>query len=114
MIAMKKAVFYIVTGEIDKARMGIMVARRAAEFKRFGDVKVILQGPSEKLLLDETPEVKENLDFLIKNNNIDSACKFIAERMNIVEPILKRGVELKPGGERLAALVNDDYVPLVF
>ena len=94
----KKAVFYIITGETDRAKMGIMVARRAAEFKRFEDVKVILQGPSEKLLLDENPEVKENLDFLIKNHNIDSACKFIAEKMNIAEPILKSlsGTCIKP------------------
>lgn len=113
-MVMKKTLFYIVTGEMDKARMGLMVARRAAEFKRFGDVKVILQGPSERLLLEENPDVKENLDFLIKNHNIDSACKFVAEKMNIAEPILKRGVELKPGGERLAALINEDYVPLVF
>ena len=42
-MVMKKTLFYIVTGEMDKARMGLMVARRAAEFKRFGDVKVILQ-----------------------------------------------------------------------
>jgi len=111
---MKKTLFYIISGEMDKAKMGLMVARRSAEFKRFGDVKVILQGPSEKLLLDESPEVKENLDFLIKNHNIDSACKFVAEKMNITEPILKRGVELKPAGERLAALINDNYVPLVF
>ncbi|WP_393971555.1 hypothetical protein OXIME_000122 [Oxyplasma meridianum] len=111
---MKKTVFYIITGEMDRARMALMVARRSAEFKRFQDVKVILQGPSEKLLLDENPEIKDNIDFLIKNHNIDSACKFIAEQMNISDPIIKRGVELKPGGERLAALVNDDYVPLVF
>ncbi|MCL4341725.1 MAG: hypothetical protein M1431_06505 [Candidatus Thermoplasmatota archaeon] len=113
-MAMKKAVFYIVTGEMNKAKMGLTVARRASEFKRFSDVKVILQGPSEKLLLEEEPEVKETVDFLIKNHNIDSACKFIADKMNISAPIISRGVELKPGGERLAALVNDDYLPLVF
>jgi hypothetical protein len=113
-MAMKKAVFYIVTGEMSKAKMGLTVARRASEHKRFADVKVILQGPSEKLLLEEDQDVKDNVDFLIKNHNIDSACKFIAERMNIAEPIISRGVELKPGGERLAALVNDDYIPLVF
>jgi hypothetical protein len=113
-MSMKKAVFYIVTGETDKAKMALTVARRAAEFKRFEDVKVVLQGPSEKLIIDEDPAVKDNVDFLIRNKCIDSACKFIADRMQISEPIMKRGVELKPGGERLSALVNDDYVPLVF
>jgi hypothetical protein len=113
-MSMKKVVFYVVTGETDKAKMALTVARRAAEFKRFEDVKVVLQGPSEKLIIDEDPAMKDNLDFLIKNKCIDSACKFIADKMQISDSIMKRGVELKPGGERLAALVNDDYLPLVF
>lgn len=113
-MAMKKALFYIIAAEKERAAMGLTVARRAAENKRFADVKVILQGMSEKLLLDDSPDIKENVDYLIKNHNIDSACKFIAERLTITEPILKRGVELQPAGERLAKLVNDDYVPIVF
>ena len=36
-MAMKKAVFYIVTGEMNKAKMGLTVARRASEFKRFSN-----------------------------------------------------------------------------
>ena len=69
-MSMKKVVFYVVTGETDKAKMALTVARRAAEFKRFEDVKVVLQGPSEKLIIDEDPAVKDNLDFLIKNKCI--------------------------------------------
>ena len=113
-MSMKKALFYIVASEKDRAAMGLTVARRAAEHERFSDVKVILQGESEKLLLDESPGIKDNVDYLIKNHHIDSACKFIAEKFTLTEPILKRGVELQPAGERLAALVNDDYVPIVF
>jgi hypothetical protein len=113
-MSMKKALFYIVASEKDRAAMGLTVARRAAEHKRFSDVKVILQGESEKLLLDESPGIKDNVDYLIKNHHIDSACKFIAEKFTLTEPILKKGVDLQPAGERLAALVNDDYVPIVF
>lgn len=113
-MSMKKAVFYIVASEKDRAAMGLIVARRAAEHRRFSDVKVILQGESEKLLIEEAPEIRDNVDYLIKNHHIDSACKFLAEKLTITEPILKRGVELQPAGERLAALVNDDYVPIVF
>ncbi|MCL4336248.1 MAG: hypothetical protein M1393_05410 [Candidatus Thermoplasmatota archaeon] len=115
-INMAKALFYIIAGENEKARaiMGLNMAKRAFEFKRFDDVKVLLQGPSEKMIIDEAPEVKEIVDYLIKNKVIDSACKFIAENLSIVEPILKRGVDLKPAGERLSALVNSGFVPLIF
>lgn len=94
--------------------MGLQVARRSFEFKRFADVKVILQGPSEKLLLDKDPDVKEIVDYLITNKLIDSACSFIAKKLDIEEPILKRGVELKPSGERMSSYVNEGYIPLVF
>lgn len=113
---MQKALFYIVAGENErnKAIMGLNVAKRSHEFKRFADVKVILQGPSEKLILDEDEKVKEIMDYLIGNKIIDSACSFMAKNFSIEEPIIKRGVELKPSGERLSALVNDGYIPLTF
>lgn len=116
MIPMQKTVFYIIAGENDSRRaiMGLNVAKRAVEFKRFADVKVILQGPSEKLIVSEEPEVREILDYLITNKAIDSACTFFAKNLQLEEPIQKRGVELKPSGERLAAFVNDGYVPIVF
>lgn len=113
---MQKALFYIVAGENEKERavMGINVAKRSHEFKRFADVKVIIQGPAERLIVDDDPKVKPIVDYLISNKLMDSACSFIAKNLEIEEPILKRGVELKPAGERLAALVNDGYIPLVF
>ncbi len=113
---MQKALFYIVAGENERGRaiMGLHVARRAHEFKRFADVKVIIQGPSERLIVDEDSEVKELVSYLIKNKVVDSACSVIAKRLDIEEPILKRGVELKPSGERLASYVNEGYVPLIF
>lgn len=113
---MQKTLFYIIAGENEKERaiMGLRVAKRSHEFKRFADVKVILQGPSEKLLLEEDSEIKSLVDFLIGNNIVDSACSFVARNLSIEEPILKRGVQLKPSGERLAALINDGYTPLVF
>lgn len=113
---MQKALFYIIAGENDmgKAIMGLNVARRSHEFKRFEDVKVILQGPSERLVFDEKPEIKSVVDYLITNKIIDSACSNFAKNSSIVEPIVNRGVELKPSGERLAAFVNDGYVPISF
>lgn len=113
---MQKTLFYIVAGENerDRALMGLNVARRSFEFKRFADVKVILQGPSEKLLIDEDEEVRKVVKYLITNRLIDSACSFMAKKLEIEEPITKLGVELKPSGERLAAYVNEGYVPITF
>ncbi len=113
---MQKTLFYVIAGENEKERaiMAINMARRAHEFKRFADVKMILQGSSQKLIIDEDKNVKENVDYLIANNVIDSACSFIAKNLSIEDKIQSRGVELKPAGERLSAFVNDGYVPLVF
>ncbi len=113
---MQKTLFYIVASEKerDRAVMGLNIARRSHEFKRFADVKVILQGSSQKILFDEDKNVKETVDYLIANKVIDSACTFIAKTLSIEEQIQKRGVELKPSGERMSALVNDGYIPLVF
>lgn len=113
---MQKVLFYIVAGEHDRGRaiMGMTVARRSFENKRFADVKVILQGPSEKLLLDEDEEVQKLVSYLMSNKLIDSACTFYAKKLEIEEPLLKKGVELKPSGERLASYVNEGYIPLTF
>lgn len=113
---MQKALFYIIASENDRGRaiMGLNVARRSHEFKRFADVKVIIQGPSQKLIVDEDEEVKSLIDYLIRNRMMDSACSNFARKLQLEGPIQDRGVELKPSGERLAALVNDGYVPLVF
>lgn len=113
---MQKTLFYIVAGENERGRaiMGLNVAKRSFEFKRFADVKVILQGPSEKLLIDEDKEVRDIVKYLITNKLIDSACSFMAKKLDIEEPIVKLGVELKPSGERLAAYVNEGYVPITF
>lgn len=115
-IHMQKALFYIVAGENEKDRaiMGLQVARRSFEFKRFGDVKVIIQGPSEKLLIDEDREVKKVVDYLMSNRLLDSACSMFAEKLGISESIANRGVELKPSGEQMAIYVNDGYIPLIF
>lgn len=113
---MQKALFYIIAGanDRDRAIMGLNVAKRSHEFKRFADVKVIIQGPNEKLIIDQDKNVKDLIDYLIANRIIDSACTFFAKNLSIEEPIQKRGVELKPAGERLSALVNDGYVPITF
>lgn len=113
---MQKALFYIVAGEDEgkRAVMGLTMAKRSHEFKRFADVKVIMQGTNEKLIIEKDPSVKEVVDYLIQNNVIDSACKFIAEQLEIGQPIIDRGVELKPAGERMSSLVNDGYIPIVF
>lgn len=113
---MQKALFYIVASEKerDRAVLALNIARRSHEFKRFADVKVIMQGSSQKLIFDEDKNVKENVDYLISNKVIDSACTFMAKNLSIEEQIQKRGVELKPSGERMSALVNDGYIPLVF
>lgn len=113
---MQKALFYIVAGENqrDRAIMGLTVARRSFEFKRFADVKIILQGPSEKLLIDEDEEVRKVVKYLITNRLIDSACSFMAKKLDIEEPLMKLGVELKPSGERLASYVNEGYIPITF
>ena len=113
---MQKALFYIVAGENEKERamLGLNVAKRSHEFKRFADVKVIIQGSSQKLLFDEDKNVKEVVDYLIGNRVIDSACTFVAKRLSIEEKVQGRGIELKPSGERLSALVNDGYIPITF
>lgn len=113
---MQKVLFYIVAGENDRGRaiMGLTVARRSFEYKRFADVKVILQGPSEKLLLDEDEEVQKVVNYLISNKLIDSACTFYAKKMEIEASLEKIGVELKPSGERLSSYINEGYVPLTF
>lgn len=113
---MEKALIYIISGENDRMRaiMGLNVARRAHEFKRFSEVKVIIQGPQERLIFDEDPKVKETVDYLISNHVMDSACAFFAESLSIEEPIKARGVELKPSGERMAQLVNDGFIPISF
>ncbi len=113
---MEKALIYIIAGENDRGRaiMGLNVARRSHDAKRFEDIKVILQGPSERLVFDEDPDVRSVIDYLIENRMIDSACSNWAKKASIEEPIINRGVELKPSGERLAAMVNDGYIPISF
>ncbi len=69
------------SGEKGKALTGIMYATRSQEEKWLDDVKVILFGPVEKLLLEDD-EVRSALETLMTLQR-PLACKAISDKQGI-------------------------------
>ncbi len=108
-----KTVVIISTAEAEKARTGMMYAVNALKKGWMGDVKLIIFGPAEELLL--TDSVMQDFLRQYQEEKKDVvACKFIADRDSTTAKIEILGVKVEFVGEMISDLVKDGYVPMVW
>ncbi|WP_449462471.1 hypothetical protein PQ610_00205 [Tardisphaera miroshnichenkoae] len=113
---MAKVVFLITSGRDDpeKFSLGLTLAERSFDAKRYEDVKVLFFGPSESYIAEAQDKELEAVNRLIKKGVIDSACVFVANQAGAAKRLTEIGVQLQPIGERLSHYVNQGYLPITF
>jgi hypothetical protein len=113
---MTKLLYVVLSGEDaeEKFDNALISAIRMVENKRVEKMKILFYGQSELLVAKATGERAEKIKKLIQFGVIDSACTMVAKRMNIEEGLKIQGIPLEGYGARLAALLDEGYVPLSF
>ncbi|MHA2424544.1 MAG: hypothetical protein ACXAEF_07135 [Candidatus Thorarchaeota archaeon] len=108
----KNLLVIIASGNREQVLTAIMYARNTANYGWLGDVKVMFFGPSENLLVED-----EEIGLEAQNlaNIMDPiACKFLSDRDDISSKIERLGVSVDYVGSKIADLINDGYVPMVW
>lgn len=108
-----KVLIIISTSDAGKAQTGAMYALNALKYGWMEDVKIILFGPAQDLLLDdekfreliqEYQEIEENV----------VACKFISDRDEKGKELDKLGIQVEYVGEMISNYIKDGYIPMVW
>ena len=108
-----KIVVIISTSDAGKARTGAMYALNALRNGWMDEVKIILFGPAQDLLLEDA-----GLQDLVKEyQEIDEsvvACKFISDRDKKSEELSEIGIQVEYVGEMISNYIHEGYVPMVW
>jgi hypothetical protein len=113
---MAKVLFLMMTGKEapEKAGLALMTISRQIKAGRYEDSKVLLYGPSEEFVANLDGDSKEAFNEIVKAGALDSACVFIAKKLNLELKLQSMNVNLLPFGERLAHYVNNGYEVITF
>ncbi len=106
---MSKELFILWTNsdEVLFEKMVFMYAKTSIQKKWWDEVTVIIWGSTAKLSATSTI-VKDGIRELLKAGVKVSACKACATQLNVAEPLLELGVELKYWGEPLTMILQND------
>ena len=108
-----KLVVIISSSDAGKARTGMMYAVNALKNGWMKSVKLFFHGPAQALLLEDA-QMQELLDEYLGIGDVPVACKFIADREQIVEPTAALGVQVEYVGSLISELIQRGYTPMVW
>ena len=107
-----KLLVIIATGDREKAIAGLMYTRNVLKNKWLDDVKVVLFGPSEKLVTHD-----DRVAWFIKEI-IDEgdcfACQAISDKQGVSQKLAEAGVKVEYVGLIVSNAIKDGYVPMVW
>ncbi len=108
-----KVLVIISTSDAGKARTGAMYALNSLKNGWMEEVKIVLFGPAQDLLL-----VDEELQNRIKEyQEIEEsvvACKFISDRDEKSEALSKIGIQVQYVGEMISNYIKEGYVLMIW
>ena len=107
-----KVLVIIATGEKEKALAGLMYASNALKFGWLEDLKVVLFGPSERLIVQDEQVWKE-AKYISEMIGI-LACKAVSDEYDSSKELEKRGVKVEYVGGIISDFIKDGYVPMVW
>lgn len=111
---MKQKVLVIVSTENKEKALGALVfTQNSIKNQRFEDTKLILFGPSEKLV-SEDPALQGVVADIVSMKGEPVACKFISDMHNISSQLTSIGFKLEYVGDPIGQFINDGYIPMVF
>ncbi len=108
-----KLVVIISTGEREKARTGLMYAINALLHGWMEDVKIIIFGPAEALIVEDK-ELQEKLQTYQDLGHEAVACRFLSDASDLSAKIEGIGVKVDYVGENISKLIKSGYVPMVW
>lgn len=103
-----KVVVVLCSSDEQVIRTGIMYGTNALKKNWFEDVKFIIFGGGQEVLLKNTDLLNSLLEFK------PLACKFVADEKGIGDMLSNKGLEVVYVGETLSNLINEGWTPLVF
>ena len=107
-----KALVIISTGEVEKAKTGLMWVQNAMIYGWMEDVKVIFFGPSQNLVLQDETVRKMAKEIAEKEKPV--FCRFISDRDGNSDQLVEIGMRVKYVGPMIADFIKSGYVPMVF
>jgi hypothetical protein len=93
--------------------VGFTYPFNAATHGWMDDVKIILFGPSEKLVVND-PEVQDRLKEALEAGIHVMACKWCADRMGIADELEALGMEVLYVGPVISELLKSGWASLTF
>ena len=112
---MAKNIFVILSsGDREVAlEVGLVYPLNVAKNKWMGEVKVIIFGPSEKVVAYDT-EVQGRIKELRDSGVEVMACRWCADRMNITSRLENIGIKVIYVGSVISQLLKDGWASLTF
>ena len=108
-----KVLIIISTSNAGKAQTGAMYALNSLKYGWMEDVKVILFGPAQDLLLEDEKFRDLIQEYMEIEENV-FACKFISDRDEKSDDLDKLGIQVKYVGEMISNYIKDGFAPMVW
>ncbi|MGA1862842.1 hypothetical protein OWM07_08155 [Deferribacter thermophilus] len=106
---MAKILIWLASGEKEKVKPGIIYGTNAKKYGWVDDVKFVVFGEAEKLMLED-----DELFSKIQDSVETVYCKFVAEEMNITKDLESKGAKVIYVGEYISNLLKEGYQVLTF
>ena len=109
-----KVIVIIGTAEPEKAQAGAMYALNAVKHGWMADVKLLLFGPAERLVLED-PDLQDLVrQYMAEETASPIACKFLADRDGQTDPLEELGLDVQYVGPIISDAIKAGYVPMVW
>ncbi len=108
-----KVLIILSTSDAGKAQTGAIYALNALRNGWMDEVKIILFGPAQDLLLEN----EKFRELILEYQEIEEsvvACKFISNRDKKGEALDKIGIRVEYVGEMISNYIKEGYVPMVW
>ena len=102
------------TAETEKAQAGAMYALNAMKHGWLADVKLLLFGPAERLVLEDEDLQDLVRQFMAEDTAPPVACRFLAERDGHSAKLDKLGLDVQYVGPLISECIKAGYVPMVW
>ena len=109
----RKILIILSTAEREKAMAGLMFAKNTHENHVFDEVRVVLFGPFERLLVEDK-EIRDLGAEIFKIIAHPVACTTFADDPVVSDAIKSLGCEIDQVGGIISECIRNGYVPLVF
>ncbi|MGA1847540.1 hypothetical protein [Deferribacter abyssi] len=106
---MAKILIWLSSNKKEILEPGITYGINAKKHGWVEDVKFVIFGQAEKLLLED-----EELFNKLQEHAEPIFCKYIADQIGITENLKQKGAKIKYVGKYISNLINDGYEVLTF